>query len=457
MHISIFDMFSIGVGPSSSHTVGPMRAAKRFIDHLDGHTLKQVQRVHAELFGSLALTGIGHGSDKAVIMGLMGETPEHIDPDSIDSRMHALRKEQKLSLGQQHEIHFDYAQDLSLHMNKVLPKHTNGMCFTAFDSQNNAVLSETYYSVGGGFIVREDEFDQEPKHANSVPYPFDTAAELIAHCKQAQLSIAELMLENEKFWRSEQEVTQGLLHIADIMQACIEKGCRTHGHLPGFLQVKRRAPELFDKLKNREPVHQLPHEDVMNWLNLFAMAVNEENAAGGRIVTAPTNGAAGIVPAVLAYFKKFCQQPTQDKVLTYLLTAGAIAILYKKRASISGAEVGCQGEVGVASSMAAGALTAALGGTLAQIENAAEIAMEHHLGMTCDPVGGLVQIPCIERNAMGSVKAVNAARLALMESGENKKVPLDKVIATMWQTGRDMMTIYKETSQGGLAVNIIEC
>jgi L-serine dehydratase len=329
------------------------------------------------------------------------------------------------------------------------------MRFTAFAANNSLLAAQVYYSIGGGFIVTEQEFGQQP-HATILPYPFETAEELLAICNQHQLTIAKVMLANEKTWHSEAEVKQQILKIAAIMENCIHKGCKTHGILPGFLQVKRRASEIYQKLIQQGLPKPNQHADIMNWLNVYAMAVNEENAAGGRIVTAPTNGAAGIVPAVLQYYKDFCEDANEEGVITYLLTAGAIGILYKLRASISGAEVGCQGEVGSASSMAAGALAAALGGTMAQVENAAEIAMEHHLGMTCDPVGGLVQIPCIERNAMGAVKSVNAARLALLGDGSHK-VTLDKVIKTMYQTGKDMLSIYKETSLGGLAVNITEC
>ena len=456
MHISIFDLFSIGIGPSSSHTVGPMKAAHDFVASLETQNqLSQVRELHVDLYGSLALTGEGHGTNSGIILGLAGEQPQTIDPDTVQPRFQTVCQTKKLMLFGKHEIPFDLAQHYIQHRNEILPRHTNGMRFTAFDAKQSLLFEQVYYSIGGGFIVTEAQFGLERKE-KSVPYSFDTANELIAHCQKNNLSIAELMLENEKVWLDETSIKQRLSQIAKAMENCIEKGCNTHGILPGGLNVKRRAPDMLNKLNiNGMPSsHELT--DSMKWLNVYALAVNEENAAGGRIVTAPTNGAAGVIPAVLFYYQRFYQQASKEDIVTFLLTAGAIAILYKKRASISGAEVGCQGEVGVASSMAAAALTAVLGGTIKQIENAAEIAMEHSLGMTCDPIGGLVQIPCIERNAMGAVKSVNATRLALLGDGEHM-VPLDKVIATMMQTGRDMMTIYKETSQGGLAVNLIEC
>jgi L-serine dehydratase len=457
MFISIFDLFSIGIGPSSSHTVGPMRAAYNFAKMLQqANLLASTNRIKAELYGSLALTGKGHGTDIAVLNGLEGQLPESIAPDNAVPRAQQILAGEQIVLNGIKALNFHAAQDLLFHGKEVLPLHSNGMRFTAFAATGQVLLQQVYYSIGGGFIVNEEDYGKEPSQTKAIPYPFSTAAELLNHCKQHNLSISELMLANESVYRPTEEVRQRVLAIDKIMAECIAKGCQTEGILPGGLKVKRRAPELFKKLQAQglpNPDHQA---DMMNWLNLYAMAVNEENAAGGRVVTAPTNGAAGIVPAVLNYFKNYHKAAKQESVIAFLLTAGAIAILYKKGASISGAEVGCQGEVGVASSMAAGALTAALGGTLAQIENAAEIAMEHHLGMTCDPIGGLVQIPCIERNAMGAVKAVNAARLALMEDGEHK-VSLDKVIKTMKQTGHDMMSIYKETSQGGLAVNVPEC
>jgi L-serine dehydratase len=456
MSISVFELFSIGIGPSSSHTVGPMRAAKAFVALLEKKELiQQVGMVKIDLYGSLALTGKGHGTDTAILNGLEGNDPQTVEPDKILPRAKAIIAEQKIQLAGYHPIPFHEAESMLFHQKETLPLHSNGMQFSAFDRDKKLLFAQVYYSIGGGFIVTEEEFGQTPLAAN-LPYPFETADELMSLCRQHNLTIAQIMLENEKVWRSEEEVKTGLLKIATIMSECIEKGCHAPGYLPGFLHVKRRASELYQKLIVTGVPKPGQYADIMNWLNIYAMAVNEENAVGGRVVTAPTNGAAGIVPAVLQYYKTFCEGADEEGVITYLLTAGAIAILYKLKASISGAEVGCQGEVGSASSMAAGALAAVLGGSTEQIENAAEIAMEHHLGMTCDPVGGLVQIPCIERNAMGAVKSVNAARLALLGDGSHK-VSLDKVIKTMYQTGKDMMSIYKETSQGGLAVNVTEC
>lgn len=457
MPISIFDLFSIGVGPSSSHTVGPMRAAKTFVDHLLlANFFNDVTRLKIDLYGSLALTGKGHGTDIAILNGLEGKEPETVDPDSLRPNMHKIIEEKRLNLNQQKIIAFHNEEDFLFHQKETLPHHSNGMRFSAFNNQNQLLIEKVYYSIGGGFIISEEEFGQ-PQHSVSVPFPFETGEELMQVCAQNNKSIAEIMLANECSFRSEAEVKTRLKKIAETMDLCIDKGLKTHGILPGFLKVKRRASDIYQKLITKGFPKPEQHADIMNWLNVYAMAVNEENAAGGRVVTAPTNGAAGVVPAVLQYYRSFCEGANEEGIFNYLLTAGAIAILYKLKASISGAEVGCQGEVGTASSMAAAGLTAVLGGTVAQIENAAEIAMEHHLGMTCDPVGGFVQIPCIERNAMGAVKSVNAAHLALLGDGEHK-VSLDKVIKTMYQTGKDMMTIYKETSLGGLAaVNIIEC
>lgn len=455
MNISVFEIFKIGIGPSSSHTVGPMKAAVEFLQELKQQgVLSQIARIQVDLYGSLALTGKGHGTDKAVVMGLTGELPNTVDPAQIDPTLATIHQSQKIKLLGEHSVPF-HDTDLRFFDQEVLPKHTNGMRFTTFKHDNSELKTQIYYSVGGGFIVTDAQFDQVPTTQHSAPYSFTTAEELLQLCRDHRLSIAELMLANEKTWRTEAEIKQGLLHIADVMKACIDKGCVTGGILPGGLNVKRRAPELYKKLiqQGKPSSH---HPDVMNWLNMFAMAVNEENAAGGRVVTAPTNGAAGIIPAVLQYYRDFCREANADGVVNFLLTAAAIAILYKLRASISGAEVGCQGEVGVACSMAAGALAAALGGSLAQVENAAEIGMEHNLGLPCDPPKGLVQIPCIERNAMGAVKAINATYLALAEDGQHK-VSLDTVINTMRIIGRDMMTIYKETSLGGLAVNVPEC
>jgi len=455
MTISIFDIFSIGIGPSSSHTVGPMRAAFAFTQLLEKENLiDPLTKVHIDLYGSLALTGKGHGTDLAIINGLEGNLPETVDPLEARPRFNKIIENQQLNFANKKLIHFHAKENLLFHMQESLPLHANGMRFTAFGKDDKKTKEKIYYSIGGGFIIDHEGFHtQNDKHI-PVKYPFNTAEGLLSTCEKHNLTIAELMRENEKTWRDDKSINHDLLNIAKTMLDCIDNGCRHEGVLPGGLNVKRRAPELFNKLSNEEKNSVSPARGL-NWLNCYALAVNEENAAGGRVVTAPTNGAAGIIPAVLKYYLQFCDG-TSEGVMDFLLTAGAIAILYKKGASISAAEVGCQGEVGVACSMAAAALTAVLGGTLNQIENAAEIGMEHHLGLTCDPINGLVQIPCIERNAMGTVQAVNTAELALMESGEHK-VSLDKVIRTMLQTGKDMQSRYKETSQGGLAVNIPEC
>ncbi|WP_417446665.1 L-serine ammonia-lyase [Kangiella sp.] len=457
MAISVFDMFSIGIGPSSSHTVGPMRAAHRFIEFLaEKNLLDSVTRVKAELYGSLGATGKGHGSDKAVMIGLEGYLPEDVDPDIIPARLETIRGEKKIKLNGDAEIKFKEDKDLVMHRRKSLPRHSNGMIFLAFDKDGNEIAKKTYYSVGGGFVVNEDIDADTPimEDDTKVKYPFTSAAELLQICKDEGICISTLMLENEKSWRSEEEVKAKLLEIWRVMEDCIKRGCNREGILPGGLKVKRRAPGIYRKLKSDSNENDVLR--AMDWVDLYALAVNEENAAGGRVVTAPTNGAAGIIPAVLFYFMRFHQNADEKSVIRFLLTAGAIGILYKLNASISGAEVGCQGEVGVACSMAAGALTEVMGGSPQQVENAAEIGMEHNLGLTCDPVGGLVQVPCIERNAMGSIKAINAARLALRGDGEHK-VSLDKVIKTMWDTGMDMRDKYKETARGGLAVHIIEC
>lgn len=458
MNISVFDLFSIGIGPSSSHTVGPMLAANAFLKLLEEMQLmNQVQRVKTELYGSLALTGKGHGTDKAILNGLENKAPETVAPESMVPRMHEILSSQTLNLAGQKNINFNESTDFLFLQKELLPKHSNGMRFSAFDNQDNLLIAQVYYSIGGGFITTEEDFSKTTEDTNPPPYPFSTAAQLLELCQNNNLSIAELMLINEKTWRSTEEIHNGILAIAKVMDDCIGNGCKHDGILPGGLNLKRRAPDLYKKLMNEKGVKSIfEQSDIMNWLNLYAMAVNEENAAGGRIVTAPTNGAAGIIPAVLKYCQHAHDRMSNEDIYTYFLTAAAIGILYKKGASISGAEVGCQGEVGVASSMAAAGLTAVLGGTVAQVENAAEIAMEHHLGMTCDPVLGLVQIPCIERNAMGAVKAVNATRMALIGDGQHQ-ISLDKVIKTMKQTGMDMQSIYKETSMGGLAVNLPEC
>lgn len=456
MAISVFDLFKIGIGPSSSHTVGPMRAAFEFVTDLAQQgQLEQVQTLNVELYGSLGATGKGHGSDKAVLLGLEGEAPDQIDPVTIEPVLERIRSSKRLQLLRQHEIEFDERTNLAFHW-RALPHHPNGMCFIAFDATGHELSRKIYYSVGGGFVVNQKTLENGSRpDAILLPYPFKTAAELLHLCRTHSLSISQLILENEKAWQSEAEIRQKLLQIWGVMQACVKRGCQTEGILPGGLKVKRRAPELYRKLSTS--VASLPDPlVVVDWVDVYALAVNEENAAGGRVVTAPTNGAAGIIPAVLHYYKYHCQEATDDGVVRFLLTAGAIALLYKENASISGADVGCQGEVGVACSMAAGALTEVLGGTPEQVENAAEIGMEHNLGLTCDPVGGLVQVPCIERNAMASVKAINAARMALRGDGRHY-VSLDKVIKTMRDTGADMHVKYKETSRGGLAVNVIEC
>ncbi|MHC9510905.1 L-serine ammonia-lyase [Kangiella sp. M94] len=457
MAISVFDMFSIGIGPSSSHTVGPMRAAHRFIEFLaEKKLLPSVARVKSELYGSLGATGKGHGSDKAVLLGLEGHLPEEIDTDIIPARLETIRGEKKIKLNNEFELKFNEEKDLVMHRRKSLPRHSNGMIFYAFDKDGNEIAKKTYYSVGGGFVVNEDVDADTPimEDDTKVKYPFTSAAELMQTCKDEGICVSTLMLENEKSWRSEEEVKAKLLEIWRVMEDCIKRGCNREGILPGGLKVKRRAPGIYRKLKSDSNENDVLR--AMDWVDLYALAVNEENAGGGRVVTAPTNGAAGIIPAVLFYFMRFHQNADEKAVIRFLLTAGAIGILYKLNASISGAEVGCQGEVGVACSMAAGALTEVMGGSPQQVENAAEIGMEHNLGLTCDPVGGLVQVPCIERNAMGSIKAINAARLALRGDGEHK-VSLDKVIQTMWDTGMDMRDKYKETARGGLAVHIIEC
>ncbi len=453
MPISIFDMFSIGIGPSSSHTVGPMLAANTFITQID--TLDHCHRLQIELYGSLALTGKGHGTDKAILSGLEGHHPETVPPTRLVPDMVRIVKEKHINLNGVKRIAFDYDKDLIFLQKEQMPKHSNAMRFKAYDTDNRLLLEKVYYSIGGGFIATDEDFHKTS--SVKLPMPFDNCKELLAHCELHHLKISDVVLANEQVWRSKKDIQNGIQNIADVMEQCIKTGCNAAGILPGGLNVERRAPKLYQKLiKNQGVKSDFEQSDVMNYLNLYAIAVNEENAAGGRIVTAPTNGAAGIIPAVLAYFKHGHKHMSIDALMNYFLTAGAIGILYKKGASLSGAEVGCQGEVGVASSMAAAGLTAVLGGSNAQIENAAEIAMEHHLGMTCDPVGGLVQIPCIERNAMGAVKAVNASRMALIGDGQHH-ISLDKVIRTMKQTGMDMQTIYKETSQGGLAVNIPEC
>jgi len=460
MAVSVFDLFKIGIGPSSSHTVGPMRAAARFVEKwlLETGNLPRTTRVTCELFGSLALTGRGHGTDKAVMCGLEGEWPDKLDPDSIPQRLDRIRSEQRIRLHGEHEIAFDEKADLIFNKRQKLPYHSNGMRFTAYDGQGGVIATRDYYSVGGGFVVNQDEAAEDRIVADTTPlaYPFSTGEQLLAICAREKKSIAQIMFENERAWRPDEEIRTGLMNIWGAMQQCVVRGLRSHGTLPGGLHVARRAPAMYDDLRDRPEASLKDPLTILDWVNLYALAVNEENAAGGRVVTAPTNGAAGIVPAVLHYYTRFCPKADDNGVVDFLLTAGAIGILYKENASISGAEVGCQGEVGVACSMAAGGLTAALGGSIYQVENAAEIGMEHNLGLTCDPIGGLVQIPCIERNAMGSVKAINAQRMAMRSDGKHR-VSLDKVIKTMRDTGRDMKDKYKETSRGGLAVNVVEC
>jgi L-serine dehydratase len=452
MKTSIFDLFKIGIGPSSSHTVGPMRAARQFTTRLHkAGLLPRASRVKAELFGSLALTGIGHSTDKALLLGLSGEAPELIEPSAIESIITNIRSEGRMPLGNERLIRFVEDRDLLFHNDSVLPGHPNGMRFTAYDAGGAVLLEDVYYSVGGGFIVREGD-TAVATPALAVPYPFASGAELLEQGKQHGLAIWQIVLANECTLQKENFVRARLSQIWSVMNECIDRGLRTEGILPGGLNVRRRAPRILAKIQAR-PVRD-PLE-AMDWVNAFAMAVNEENAAGGRVVTAPTNGAAGLVPAVGRYYLQFLPGASQEGLLQYLLTAGAIGILYKENASISGAEVGCQGEVGVACSMAAAGLAATMGATNEEVEHAAEIGMEHHLGMTCDPIGGLVQIPCIERNAIGAVKAINACRMAMQESGH--LVSLDQVIRTMYQTGLDMQSRYKETALAGLAVNVKDC
>jgi L-serine dehydratase len=460
LSISVFDLFTIGIGPSSSHTVGPMRAARRFVERLAAEgVLDRTARVRVELFGSLAATGRGHGTDRAVLMGLEGEAPEAVDPDRVGPRVEAIRAEGRICLLGRRPVPWQEALDLEFNKRDLLPVHSNGMRFTAFGEAGESLEQRVYYSVGGGFVVNEGASgaDRVVADETPIPYPFHSGEDLLRFSDETGLAVWELMMANERARRSDEEIRDGLLRIWAAMQACVERGYHQTGVLPGGLKVPRRAPRLYGELRERsEGGRSGDPLTVLDWVNLYALAVNEENAAGGRVVTAPTNGAAGIVPAVLHYYRHHTPGADDFGVIRFLLTAGAIGILYKENASISGAEVGCQGEVGVACSMSAGGLVEALGGTTAQVENAAEIGMEHNLGLTCDPVGGLVQIPCIERNAMGSVKAINAARIAMSGDGSHK-VSLDRVIKTMRETGADMKTKYKETSRGGLAINVIEC
>ena len=469
MAISVFDLFSVGIGPSSSHTVGPMRAAHAFIAHVVRRDLMpELDTVKVDVYGSLAATGRGHGTFTAILLGLEGYEPESVLPAQVDERLADIEAGGALRLAEQLGARKDISYavpDMIQHPLTILPRHTNGVRFAALDAQGATLLEETYYSVGGGFIVKDGAEDRVEKNleakANSVPYPFTTAAQLLGYSAQTGLPISGVMRANERTWRSEQEIHDGLVHIYQVMEQCKDSALERTGVLPGGLNVRRRAPEWHARLrkedKDRDPVYW------QEWINLVALAVNEENASGGRVVTAPTNGAAGIIPAVLFYATHYApgakfwnDEEKHEAVVKFLLTAGAVGVLYKEQASISGAEVGCQGEVGSASSMAAAGLAEVLGGTPAQVENAAEIAMEHNLGLTCDPIGGLVQIPCIERNAIAASKAVNAAKMALMGDGQHH-VTLDEVIITMRETGKDMSEKYKETAMGGLAVNVVEC
>lgn len=460
MHLGVFDLFKIGVGPSSSHTVGPMKAAGVFVSRVkDEHGLDRLARLQAELYGSLAFTGVGHGTDNAILLGLEGEEPAGIDPDTMAPKIERIRTDGKLNAGGAHEIDFNIEEDLIFDGGTRLPFHSNAMKFRALDQYGEVLREEIWYSIGGGFVIDEREAGRNSAVGDQEgePYPFNTGDELIALGEKHGLSIPEIMLENEKAFRSEDDIREGIKTIWKAMESCIDRGLRQDGILPGGLNVKRRASKMHRSLLENPDKAEADPLTAMDWINLWAMAVNEENAAGGRVVTAPTNGAAGIIPSVARYFDRHHRRTGDTEcMLRFFLTAAAIGALYKKNASISGAEAGCQGEVGVACSMAAGGLTAALGGTNQQIENAAEIGMEHNLGLTCDPVAGLVQIPCIERNAIGAVKAIDAARLALSGDGEHK-VSLDQVIKTMSDVARDMSDKYKETSQGGLAINVPVC
>jgi L-serine dehydratase len=463
---SLFDLYKVGIGPSSSHTMGPMRAARRFAQQLaDQHLLSRVAHVRAELYGSLALTGIGHGTDRAVLLGLSGEEASTIDPETIEPKLAAIRHSGTLSLLGEKSIPFREHEDLLFHRDQMLPphakmEHPNGVRFTACDEHGGVLVSATYFSIGGGFIVAdsEDAASAPAMTTATLPHPFGSAAELLSIAEENNLAIWQVMLANECALRPEAEVRAGILHIWKVMQACIDRGMNTEGILPGGLQVRRRARRLAQRLRDKQHAGEGTGDPLapLDWVTVYAMAVNEENAAGGRVVTAPTNGAAGVIPAVARYYKTCIATANEEGILRYFLTSAAIGVLYKENASISGAEVGCQGEVGVACSMAAGGLAAALGGSNSEVEHAAEIGMEHNLGMTCDPIGGLVQIPCIERNAMGAVKAVHACRIAMNET-EGHKVSLDQVIKTMYLTGLDMQSRYKETSLAGLALNVIEC
>lgn len=458
--ISVFDLFKIGIGPSSSHTVGPMKSANLFLKSLESlNVIPKTSRIHVVLYGSLGATGKGHASDIAVMLGLMAEEPHLTDVKTIGKKIDEIYQTKKLNLNQQKIIDFDPNTDLILNGAEFLPYHPNALTIEAFDQNNVLLFSDTYYSVGGGFVQTErDAKNENPVIDNiqkPIPYPFNNAEELLNICQKNNLSMAQVVKANELVNLSEDELTKGLRAIWQVMQDCVADGCQNDGILPGGLNVKRRAKAIYQQLSgvdSRKMFHDLL--GVMDWVNLYALAVNEENASGGRVVTAPTNGAAGVIPAVMHYYRDFCQNVTAEKIDEFLLTASAIGIIIKENASISGAEVGCQGEVGSACAMAAAGLTHVLGGTPAQCANAAEIGIEHHLGMTCDPIAGLVQVPCIERNAMASIKAINASRLALKGDGMHV-VSLDKVIQTMKETGQDMMAKYKETALGGLATNVM--
>jgi len=458
---SVFELFKIGVGPSSSHTVGPMRIANMFVkEAFEAGVLAECSQIKVELFGSLGATGRGHSSDKAVVLGLMGNLPQSVDMDEAKKRLKDVIEHKKINLLEIKRVDFDFDEDIILYSDKFLEFHPNAMKLCMYNDTHELLKEKTYYSTGGGAVVSEDDIQNVNSEKEiDFPYSFSSANELLQKCRENSLHVSSLMMENEKVFRSEDEVKKGLLSIWQVMRECVKDGCETTGELP-VLGVKKRANKIYSRLKSRDGFAMIDPLEVMDWINLWALAVNEQNACGKRVVTAPTNGAAGIVPSVMHYMNKFLgstfKEYDEDKIINFLLTAGAIGLLYQKNASISGADVGCQGEVGVACSMAAGALAEAMGGTIEQVENAAEIAMEHSLGLTCDPVGGLVQIPCIERNAVASVRAVNSARMALNGDGSHY-VSLDSVIKTMFETGKDMMSKYKETSQGGLAVNIVEC
>ncbi|MEO0443178.1 MAG: L-serine ammonia-lyase [Pseudomonadota bacterium] len=459
MTISTFDLFKVGIGPSSSHTVGPMVAAKQFAEDLDkDNLLASTEHIYVELFGSLGSTGKGHGTLKAVVLGLEGETPSSVNVDTIAERIESLRHTQQLTVLAKKSIDFSPQDDIVFHRRQQLPYHANGMSFKAFDENSQNLLEKNYYSVGGGFVVdgqRAAADNPIVADDRDLAFPFTSGDQLLAHCKTQQISIADLMWANENAWRDKNQTIDGLDELWKVMQSCVQRGCSQEGILPGGLKVRRRAKKLHDQLVLRDKQSEQDPLSVIDWVTLYALAVNEENASGGRVVTAPTNGAAGIIPAVLHYYMNFIEGANRAGVHEFLLTAAAIGILFKENASISGAEVGCQGEIGSACSMASAGLTAVLGGSPEQIENAAEIAMEHHLGLTCDPIGGLVQVPCIERNAVGSVKAIHASRMALSDDGSHF-VSLDKVIRTMRETGKDMLDKYKETARGGLATNVIE-